>query len=882
MAKSVKFSAVTGGQAPYQYILSPLGQASEDTFANVPTGMFRGKVVDALGKTTLPKLKYVSDPTHITDRKLNWDKIPAFQLPSGMIGVCGWGFPRWLDEAQPSDALIRGWTHTDNNLIDGAELVNAKRVRTIYFPFGGYSAFQDAINEVKNSFPNAINATVIQHWTLSNPTGNAISGSYVGATGATVQFTISAGNVLELDALFGTEPTYSLSSKNQGIIRFNNPDAVDAPTGVAIGRAYYNQEKWSPDGTTNNPIAFRTGLLFWNEETLGNANTLTQFVFKGMSLEAQAQGNPFKIIYYGKDFIGFGGGFYSGQQNDNVSWKLKVFPNLSPAIRITAEVLSRYADRAEIGEANCVYLDNGTYYKVPYPLINTKYEKQNGAFIIDQDGERKFRIGEFSETIRGKSVKFLNDTINGFWVGADPSYGYPNNRVSEMYWAITQFYAATTKMLYSNIALAQKYRNNKDIYTEFTDIPVKNCAVVRDVTEGTGPGYDIIDRPIVSYQIEFSVLMTYATCETFCIWTDYGVVAHPNFPNNLPVAKNKNQGYAIITDKTGNTPIEFSQFEDMTWALKIVADAHAQHGVFGVGNKKIVAYEPANTTHEIIILGRIKSNKLWIFASEPRLDPNESIVVTVTTKKNNYTQQFLVKGCENFVDTFVLPATDSYEPADIVFSYKDIYTVQHSVSGDLRQHLVNAVPTVVPTDGVSVFEFFPKMNSNQYPSGNQGNDYIKFQFASWSIISSNADLTPTTVQSHVDCKLYDDSNNLVCNIIDKRGNYHPNFIPKFPQGTDLRSNNHLSQYAKYLPFGRYKIIVKNISVSDVTMKMRLGWAGIGGTVMELLNDELLTKGSTRTLEFNIGNTWVDDDGVQHNYLDGSNQMILNFNVYNYP
>lgn len=877
MGKSVKFTNIQGGKTPYKSELIPIGVQSSDTFNDVPNGTFRGKVIDDDTKTTLPKTVVVNDVAHITDRNINWNKIPSFQLPAGLQAVWGWGSPRWLDESQPTDALNHGWTHTDNNQIDGVELVNAKRVKTIYMPYGGANALYNAINEIKSTHPSVDNATVIQVFTVINNTSNPENFTYKNYLNNIVNATVGANDDVEVECLFGETPSYY---SNPGIIRIKNPFGVTEAAYIALGRAYYNQEKWLPDGATGNNIAYRLGIFFYNEETLGNAGRANQLLIKGMAQEAAAQGNPFKVIYYGKSFTEWQGGFYSGQQNDNVSWKQKVFPALKANIRISAQILNEYADLQALGDANCVYLNVGSYFKVPFPQTNTKYEKQNGNYVIDQDGERKYRIGNFNETIRGQNVTFLGNTQVDFWVGSDPSYGYPNDRVSEMFWAIIQFYASCTQIIYANIAIAKKYRGNEDIYTQFDDLPVKTCAVVRDETEGTGPGYANIPRPITTFQIEHTILVTYALCEMFCVWSDYANQTHPN--QNLPfAARNKGTGHANGQNPNGNNFQQFSQYEDMTWALKQVAYAHENHGVFGAGNKKIVAYQPADITHEIMIFGRLKSNKIWIVAAEPRLDPNEVIVVTITNKKNSYTQKFGVQGGQNFVDTFTLPASDSYEPADIIFSYKDIYDVSHQVTGDLRQHLVTTGGGGGGgiQNGTSIFEFFSPTNGNPYPSPSpagdgikQGNGYISFQFAAWSIISSPTATTPINIQSHIEMQMWNPDGVLIANIIDRRGNYHPNYIPYFPSGTDLRSNNHLPEFFKYLPVGNgYRIKVKNASIDDVTMQLKLGWQGTGGTTAEIKNMPLV-KGAIEDFIFNVAPT----------LNDGSNSFVMNFNVLTYP
>lgn len=151
-----------------------------------------------------------------------------------------------------------------------------------------------------------------------------------------------------------------------------------------------------------------------------------------------------------------------------------------------------------------------------------------------------------------------------------------------------------------------------------------------------------------------------------------------------------------------------------------------------------------------------------------------------------------------------------------------------------------------------VFEFNQKYNAYPIPVNNEpyGNDYVRFQFAGWSIISKEALPQNAVLQSWIDFNLYDAENNLICHIMDKRANYHPNYIPLFPSGTDLRSNNHLQDFFKYLPIGTYRLVIKNISPSNVVQNLRMGTQGTGGDIFALLNEDL-PQGAIKELAFNI-------------------------------
>jgi hypothetical protein len=167
-----------------------------------------------------------------------------------------------------------------------------------------------------------------------------------------------------------------------------------------------------------------------------------------------------------------------------------------------------------------------------------------------------------------------------------------------------------------------------------------------------------------------------------------------------------------------------------------------------------------------------------------------------------------------------------------------------------------------------LFEFNQPTNGNQLPTNNEpyGNGYIQFQFAPWSIISKEANSTNAQLQTWIEFKLYDSANNVICNLFDRRANYHPNYIPFFPSGTELRSNNHLPEFRKYLRYGNYRLQIKNISPNNVTQNLRLGTQGTGGDIYALLHEDL-AQGETKILDF-----------VVSEQTDGRS-YVFNCNVY---
>jgi hypothetical protein len=693
MADKIKISNISGGKSPYTRDIIGLANNVSETTNSVSTGIFRARVKDADGNVSELKTVHLKNPAHITDRKLNLEKIREFNSPNGIVAVWGWGSPRWLDELntaqKPTDALAHGWTHTDNCFIDGSELTKEKRAK---FIVPAYSAYNQAVSDVLVSNPNAVNIRLMRRWVLKNETNNPINFTYTDHTGATINDVVPPADSqlgyfeLAVSSFWESPPNYD-PKRPDGAYYHNAANASDADI-IEVGKRYYEHNKWIYNGPADQSQGFEAQMWLFDEEniTVWDANSfrVNSLILKGVKLRALADNNDLKIIYYGKVFTDFFG-FYSGREQDGTAtWKQKIFPHLTTQKRIDASTFNGWIHQGTLDAG--IWFDGGFYLKVPMPMENSKYEKQNGAYRLDQDGERLYRFNEFSEVIRGENTTFRRLSQFGVNIGTDASYGYPSNVVGELFWAVNEMYSCVTRLLFLKIAMARKFRNNEDIYNNYTD-PISPCAVVRDRAEGSFPGYGSDNRPLTEYQIEFNFLFPLIAYGKVYVWTSYNNVQHPNMTQSITGinARLKSQGYASTENPNGTLPMDFGAFEDMTRTLELIKWADEEYGVF-TDSVFYSAYAPASISHEIIIMGRIKDNKVFIAASAPEMDYNETMSVVFSNKKNTFSRSFTVNGCKNTVQCYVLP-TDTYDPKDLVFTYNDIYGQQHKVTGDLRFHI---------------------------------------------------------------------------------------------------------------------------------------------------------------------------------------------------
>lgn len=679
--KRVAFSNIAGGKTPYKIgILGMKDPVAASEYQDIPNGTFRAYIEDADLKRSNAKIVLVDDAGYNTDKVINWQNYPEFTLPANFeIVNWGWGFPRWKDEATPSDALLRGFTHTDNGLITSPSVLPATK-RSNFSTFNEQD-INDAIANVVGSYPSAIEATIVQEYNCDNfSLIDSRTVNYTAYDGSLASVVIAPDSSGTIKAKFGTfSPTPGLDSL-AGQEVYNLAGATNDAL-YNIGRSASSSFTRQVNFDTDVVDVFAR-ILLYDEEKFNNTERLNARIIEGIIFQSNEDTRPCKVIWYGKTFQGWGIGVYGG--NETGSWKNIFYPNLSPTNLANLYEPSSYL--AEIdAAATDIYLDPVFYFKVPLPQQNTKYHKQNGAYVLDVDGERTIRKTQFSETIRKENVTFYLDPQTGGIdaIGAGVAYGYPNNIVPELWFAMQQFYIHASKVISLLVACRKREEGDLNIYGDLSTQKIKLCPVIRNETEAwTFGGYTSEYRPYTDFQIEWWIYLSLIICENYSGWSGYYNQTKAN-------GQNKGSGVYITSDNpTGTNIKQFSSFEAWVKANAEIADLEATHSIFGATSKRCVFFQPADTSHEICGWGRLSENRILLHLSEPRLDFDEVMSVTLKNKINSYTKTINLKGNQNFLDVFYLP-TGTYAPADVYLEYADIYGQNHKVSGDLRSHIVS-------------------------------------------------------------------------------------------------------------------------------------------------------------------------------------------------
>lgn len=615
---SVSVSGITGGTSPYKVgVIGFKSPGTETTINNLPNGFVRVYIIDNSGKRSFQKLVAVNNPSYSWTNKINWDLMSPVSFSSNVNLIYGWGSPVWSGEAANTDAIRYGFTANGNTqFIPVPNLDPTLREGASYFDNTGAIPYMN----------NAANQ--------------------IGATGAVI-----SGNALS------NWPSVSYSQK------------------VALGNSYYYfaTTRQDPSGTY-----YRPRWIFFDEEFLANNDETADYnAALSRGVVTTNTGYTHKIVYYGKLMSASKLYGYSGLSTGN--WKETYFPFMSTTDRNNIFIGSNYMNYID-GNVGNQFVDvmNG-YFKVPFPMSNSKYQKSGSSFILDPDGERKFREDEFTEVQRGRTIQWDNTPRPGqTGIVANPGY-YTGNQVPELWWGVNEFYMIASKYIAQTVALHNKLYGNADIYSNpISTMNVRPMPVIRDETEeDTFPDYSQIPRPISDYQAEFQALFSLAVCDGYYMWSNYG-----NILAGQERAKNSGQYFSPFLNSNTNY---FGGIERMAITNFEVAKLNETYGILEPSAKKAIFYMPADISHEIIAAGTINANKVWVVASEPRLDCDESMNVTLTNTVNAYTQTFTVKGCQNFSEVFVLPA-GSYPANTIRLQYNDIYGALHKVTGDLRSH----------------------------------------------------------------------------------------------------------------------------------------------------------------------------------------------------
>lgn len=696
MGKEIRRSNVNGGVGPYTMVIRGLNETAAETQTGVPAGEFSVFMRDSTGKRSMPKVVKVVDPSHNTDRRINWDKIPNSSLPAGFEAQYGFGCPVWLDETNV-DAIDHAWTVVDNcEIFPLSKLPNNKRSRfhTIYGRL-----INEAVEEAISVQPTAKNARVLAEWTAVNGNNYPLTLNYYDGDKILNTITLAANDDITVRCPFDMPPFFTGSTGNSSLNEnqwtryiFNEPAATDNAL-LEVGRRLW--WKLVPTFTPGpNDYSARAKWIFYDEESIFDTPPrYNALIIKGMRLQAATQNVEHACIYYGRPFHNSTWRQFYSQVPNPSSYKQSLFPFLTAGDRATIANLTPVGNHATLHEiGSSVYIDVASgYLKVPKPNSTSMYEKTNtGTYVLDIDGHRKWKSTSFTEMMRGKEVRwFLSGNEN---IGTGAAYGYPSNILPEVCWAAMGHYVFISKLITGVQALRFRANSDYNVYGAgaIQALPCKPMSVMSHVCEPTFPAYTSYFRTISTYQARLTMFFSLIVCEAVHIWTDNYNVNHPANPfnANLRPAQLKNSGiYITNNNPDGTIPEDFSVFEDFSWALREMTYLHTTHDV--LNNAQLcLFYEPHNTTFEILAVGKLKGNKLLLCITEPRLDFDETMTVVLKNRQNSYTQTIQISGNSCFLDVFILPTGSTYTPNDIYIEYTDLNGASHRHSGDLRTHIV--------------------------------------------------------------------------------------------------------------------------------------------------------------------------------------------------
>lgn len=560
-----------------------------------------------------------------TVNQINWNQFPKFSLPSGFRAVYGWGAPLYSNETStPTDALAHGWSITDGaSAVSSALLPMSRAINWVH---------------VEKTLSDVVSQQLINE---GKPDGKYFTYSYMNLPAITDDLAYRAGQLFYYHCWGGYDP-----ATNTYVPR--------------IGNVFLNQEEdsWSKFGNVQR-------------------GRITAKLLKGM--HSQKETRPLTTTVYGAMLSTYYGSF-------NAAY-------ISGTIPFSENAISPYYTDAEIAnfKKHTGFLNTGfnntdtpntyaavsQYFKVPYPTDESLYDRYADGSYYMVNGKRKWKTTHYTTNVFGESINIY----------ATPQDGaiayYPSGWIVESAYAVRQFYVWYDQLVFNRYALRDYYGASTDL-SNLDNFDVKLEAVQRDETEGTFFSLTQKSRPLNAQVAEFFVGVCFGTgLRAHHIWTDYAARTHPS--QNLPTAVVPyGQNYYTIAT-TSSIPKRWGFFEAETAALKYITDIHTAHQVFDGTEKVVLATQVADKTHEIILCGALRGNKLWLFAIAPYFDKTDKTTVTVSNSVNNFTYSFEVKGRENSWQVITLPAA-SYTTGNIRFQYNDELGVTHKVTGNLNTH----------------------------------------------------------------------------------------------------------------------------------------------------------------------------------------------------
>lgn len=447
----------------------------------------------------------------------------------------------------------------------------------------------------------------------------------------------------------------------------------------ANGAGDYTNMTGTRRDKAGNPVLWK--YTHWDLETPAWSVDKVVAFLKGYHNAATAVDANHVTIFYGKPIREFkpmwrmATYYYDG---DAVNNRMKVFPFLKSGTNYQTNsglVDSYFANKN-------IYLPLlPNYPSGAMPMTTSFYQKSSGV-IQTEDGERKFITNAFNEVINGKTYT---------WVEARPADPEPPNQgpyKSFMHEAFLAVYAPLS--FYANAVYELRVLAGGNDLTNVLNGSYKTHFMLR-TTHESNPWQNAY-RPLDPYMTKVTTLLGYAMANKVVLWsgwtgtwglTDNGLGIYPISNEGTGLAQGDIEGYGSATPKNVNLTAE-RQILGLTYRIKQLS---RDYGFFGTTDKLCTFTDPLaiQSRAELMAVGRIQGDKLWLVVAEPRHDIGESTVITVGTTKNSYTHTFTL-AAKQIREIIVDFPDGTYNPNEVWTQYTTIKGNNVKTSGDLREH----------------------------------------------------------------------------------------------------------------------------------------------------------------------------------------------------
>lgn len=550
--------------------------------------------------------------------KINWGQFGNFQNTFGTAQY-GSGAPRFSDEkGVPNDPLSHGWTH---------------------------------ISDVGTNTKDAITVE------------KAIRAIDVNTT-LDVQIVIDLIDEGMSDAVGLRTWSESLGT-------------VTSNTAFQAGKKLYYSAwgAWNPD---TQKYGFRNGVITLIEQKWSGSEfergRIMSAMIEGMKSEATSLGNYLLPQILTTQFNSMDGGLIANANNIPFS-ELRFFPNHSSSEKSNFQNPKQIVERY-LGQTGIQVIDNFNF-RVPFPMTETFYKKDNNGNYITSAGKRVFRDTDFSEKQYGATVNFYA-TPKGV------NYYDGSNYLTEAWYSTIQPFALYSHLVYSRQGLNKYFNSNVNI-TEKDNFSASLVAGFRDETEPAYFSMTPESRPISQYLAELQVYCTYLLgIKNFQVITKNGRRSAINEPDGFTVRKFGENYLYMKNDVMVDEPRYWGTYEVYTNALKYLQNIQTTYNVFSGTEKYFQCTQPSDNTNQSMIFGVISGNNLLVFGTDSRLDKGEQITVSLTlSNQTGFAKTFNIKGREHYLNIFQLP-TGSYTAENIRVQYNDLYGGMHKHTGNLQ------------------------------------------------------------------------------------------------------------------------------------------------------------------------------------------------------